>query len=184
VEVVGELAAEFQTMEEQRSRLERPTVRIYDLLLGPPSSQARLADRLDEVAKQLRAKLAIRREEDAELEASWTSVVRVQDLVLGSVDGPSSLAASMSTVAELLEVWIDAAAANGVCWGSCSTLVAAVSHFSELETELEVLRSRRNVDLTEGEADAVWTWVRMVSDSLALYVPSSVAYNILDGAGE
>jgi hypothetical protein len=104
VEVVGELAAEFQTMEEQRSRLERPTVRIYDLLLGPPSSQARLADRLDEVAKQLRAKLAIRREEDAELEASWTSVVRVQDLVLGSVDGPSSLAASMSTVAELLEV--------------------------------------------------------------------------------
>jgi hypothetical protein len=59
-----------------------------------------------------------------------------------------------------------------------------VSHFSELETELEVLRSRCNVDLTEGEADAVWTWVRMVSDSLALYVPSSVAHNILDGAGE
>jgi hypothetical protein len=36
VEVVGELIAEFQRLEEQRSWLERPAARIWDLLLGPP----------------------------------------------------------------------------------------------------------------------------------------------------
>jgi hypothetical protein len=40
VEVVGELAVEFQKMEDQRSQLERPAVRICDLLLGPPIGQA------------------------------------------------------------------------------------------------------------------------------------------------
>jgi hypothetical protein len=40
VEVVGELAAKFQKMEDQRSRLERATTRICDLLLGPPTGQA------------------------------------------------------------------------------------------------------------------------------------------------
>jgi hypothetical protein len=75
--------------------------------------------------------------------------------VLGSADGPSSLATSMSTVAELLERWIDAMAANGVHWGSCSVLVAAMLHFLELKTKLEVLGSRCNVDLTKDEADAL-----------------------------
>jgi hypothetical protein len=59
--------------------------------------------------------------------------------VLGSDDGSSSLAASMSMIVELLEGWIDATAANGVRWGSHSALVATVSHFPELKTELEVL---------------------------------------------
>jgi hypothetical protein len=36
VEVVGKLAAEFQKMENQRLRLERPVMRIYGLLLRPP----------------------------------------------------------------------------------------------------------------------------------------------------
>jgi hypothetical protein len=76
--------------------------------------------------------------------------------VLGSADGPSSLAASMSTVVELLKGRIDAGAANGVCWGSRSALVAAVSHFLELKTELEVLGPGHNVDLTENEADTLW----------------------------
>jgi hypothetical protein len=40
VEVVGELAAEFQKMEDQRSQLERPVVRICDLLHAPPTGQA------------------------------------------------------------------------------------------------------------------------------------------------
>jgi hypothetical protein len=39
----------------------------------------------------------------------------VQGLVLGSADGPSSLAASMSMAVELLEGWIKAVKANGVC---------------------------------------------------------------------
>jgi hypothetical protein len=67
--------------------------------------------------------------------------------VLGSADGPSSLAASMSMTVELFEGWIDAAVANGVRCGSRSMLVAAVLHFPELKTKLEVLGSRRNADL-------------------------------------
>jgi hypothetical protein len=73
VEVVGELVAEFQRPEEWRSRLEWPTVRICDLLLGQPHSRVRLADRLDEAAGQLRAELSAHREVDAEQEALWTS---------------------------------------------------------------------------------------------------------------
>jgi hypothetical protein len=34
MEVVGELVAEFEKLEERCSRLERPTARICDLLLG------------------------------------------------------------------------------------------------------------------------------------------------------
>jgi hypothetical protein len=57
--------------------------------------------------------------------------------------------------AELFEGQIDAAIANRVRWGSCSMLVAAMSHFLKLKTELEVLRSGRNVDLTEDEVGAL-----------------------------
>jgi hypothetical protein len=58
MEVVGELVTKFQKLEEWRSRLERPAVRIYDLLLGPPPNQALLANRLDEATGQLGAELA------------------------------------------------------------------------------------------------------------------------------
>jgi hypothetical protein len=64
--------------------------------------------------------------------------MRVRGLVLGNVDGSSSLAASMS----------GAAITNRVRWGSLSTLVAAMLHFLELKTELEVLGSRCSADLT------------------------------------
>jgi hypothetical protein len=53
----------------------------------------------------------------------------VRGLVLGDADGSSTQVTSMYTVAELLEGWIDTAAANGVHWGPYSALVAAVSHF-------------------------------------------------------
>jgi hypothetical protein len=68
--------------------------------------------------------------------------------------------------------------------GSRSALVAAVSHFLKLESELELLGSGCNADLTEDDADALWTRVRAASDSLALYVPSSVACGPPDGTGE
>jgi hypothetical protein len=149
-EVVGELAAEFQKVEGCRSKLERPAARICDLLLGPPSGRACLTDRLDEAAGQLREELAAQweAEVEAELEALRSSAARVQDLVLGSVDGSSSLVTSMSVVAEQLEGRIDIVAANGFRWGSRSALVAAVLHFRELDADLEVLGSRRNVVLT------------------------------------
>jgi hypothetical protein len=59
-----------------------------------------------------------------------------------------------------------------------------VSYFSKLKTDLEVLGSKRSVDLTEDEVDALWTRVRVASDLLASYVPSSVAHNPPDGTGE
>jgi hypothetical protein len=74
--------------------------------------------------------------------------------VLGSADGPSSLAASTSVVAGLLEGQIDATTANGVRWGSHSTLVAAMSHFLVLKAELEVLGSGCSANLIEDEVDA------------------------------
>jgi hypothetical protein len=69
MEVVSEVAAEFQKMENRSSRLERPTARICDLLLGPPPDWAQLVDHLDEVMGQLRVELAAWWEADAELEA-------------------------------------------------------------------------------------------------------------------
>jgi hypothetical protein len=75
--------------------------------------------------------------------------------VLGDVDGSSSLAASLSMVAELLEGRIDTAAANGVRWVTRSALVAALSHFLELKTELELLGSGRSADFTEDRANAL-----------------------------
>jgi hypothetical protein len=59
--------------------------------------------------------LAARWEVDAELEALQTLAAWVQDLVLDNADGKSSLAASLSTVVELLEGQVDIAAANGIC---------------------------------------------------------------------
>jgi hypothetical protein len=40
VEVVGKLVAGIQKLEEQCSRLERPAMRIYDQILGPPPGRA------------------------------------------------------------------------------------------------------------------------------------------------
>jgi hypothetical protein len=47
--------------------------------------------------------LAARQKVDAELEALWTLVAWVQDLVLSGAYESSSLAAAVSAVAELLE---------------------------------------------------------------------------------
>jgi hypothetical protein len=68
---------------------------------------------LDEAAGRLEVELTARRQVNAELEALQTSAARVQDLVLDNIDGPSSLATSLSMVAELLEGQIDVTTANG-----------------------------------------------------------------------
>jgi hypothetical protein len=57
-------------------------------------------------------------------------------------------------------------------------------HFPELDTELELLVSGRNVDLMEDQVDAFWTWVRMASDSMMSHVLPSVARSLPNGAGE
>jgi hypothetical protein len=75
--------------------------------------------------------------------------------VLDNADKSSSLAASLSTVVELLEGWIEAATSNGVRWGARSALVVALSHFLELKSELELPRSEHNADITEDHADVI-----------------------------
>jgi hypothetical protein len=55
VEVLDKLIAEFRKQEEWCSHLERPGTRVCDLILGPPSSQARLADQLEETIGRLGA---------------------------------------------------------------------------------------------------------------------------------
>jgi hypothetical protein len=69
VEVMDELVAEFRKLEERCSWLERPSVRIYDLLLAPPSGRDLLIDHLDEAVGQLGVELAARWEANTELEA-------------------------------------------------------------------------------------------------------------------
>jgi hypothetical protein len=83
------------------------------------------------------------------VEALRTSAARVCGLVLDRADGSSSLVASLSTVAELLKGRVKATAANGLPWGTRSALIAALSHFPEMEAELEFLRSGRNMALME-----------------------------------
>jgi hypothetical protein len=97
--------------------------------------------------------------------------------------GPSSVAACLSMTVELLEGWVDVTIANRVHWGTRSMLVAALSHFLELEPELELLRSGHNVELMEDQADALWTRVRATSNSLAPHVLPSVTHNPPDAVG-
>jgi hypothetical protein len=184
VEVVGKLVAEFWKLEDQRLWLERPGVRIYILLLGPLPSWARLADHLAEATRQLGAELATWWEVDAEREVLQTLAAWIRDLVLDNADGPSSLATSISMVAELLEGWVDVAASNGVHCGTQSALVAALPHFSKLEAKLELLESGRNTILVEDLVDAQWILAHPASDSLALYVLPSITRHHPDGTGE
>jgi hypothetical protein len=184
VEVMEELVAKFWRLEEMCSWLEQPNARICDLLLGPPLNQARCADYLDEAVGRLQEELVARREVNAELEALQTSAEQVRDLVLGNIDELSSLAASLSAVVELLEGLVDTTAANGVRWVTRSALVAALSHFLELETELELLMSGHNADLIGDQAYALWTRVHAASDLLVSHVSPSVARSPPDSAGE
>jgi hypothetical protein len=62
-------------------------------------------------------------------------------------------------------------------------LVAALSHFPELKSELELLGFGQNVDLIDDEADSIWPLVSMASDSLASLVPSSIVRDPPDDSG-
>jgi hypothetical protein len=75
--------------------------------------------------------------------------------VLGIVDEPSSLVMSLSMAAKMVEGRINNAGANGVRWGTRPVLVTALSHFPELKSELELLRSGQSVDLSDDQVDAL-----------------------------
>jgi hypothetical protein len=174
---VGVMFTEFQEQAEWHLRLENSGVRICDLILGPSDFRVRLADRLEEAVGWLWVVQVEHQEPEANPKALWGSAARVRDLVLGGPTGTSSLAASLSLVLELIEGRVDATAANGVCWGAWSVLTTALSHFLELEIELELLGSGSNVDLTEGQLDALWTQMHRASKWLTSCIPPSVAHD-------
>jgi hypothetical protein len=124
--------------------------------------------------------MAEQRRANAKLEALWTFAAFVWDLVLGSAGGSSSLEASLAMVAEEVENRINTTVANGVRWGTQSALVAILSHFPKLEPELEFLKSGRDADLSDDQANALWPLVSVASNSLSSLIPSSLAHDPLD----
>jgi hypothetical protein len=64
------------------------------------------------------------------------------------------------------------------------TLITILSHFPELVTELELLGSGLNADLTEGYPDVLLTQMRWASESLKLSIPLSVACDSPYDTGE
>jgi hypothetical protein len=175
MEVMNEPTAKFWWLEELCSRLDGLGVRIHGLLLEPPPDQAQWADHLDKAAEQLEAELAERHQVDAELDI----------LLCCTCSGPGTVRCrrSIFTGNIAVESRIDAATANGVRWGTQSTLVTILSHFPELKSELELLGARRNADMFDNQADALWPLVSVASDSLASLVPSSFACDPPDGVG-
>jgi hypothetical protein len=73
MQVMGEVVAKFQRLEELCLRPGQLGTRICDLLLDPPLGQARWVDRVDEAIGWLAVELVARWEVDAELEALRTS---------------------------------------------------------------------------------------------------------------
>jgi hypothetical protein len=63
-------------------------------------------------------------------------------------------------------------------------LIATLSHFLELEAELEFLRYGHDAVLMEGQVDALWILPCLASDLLASHVLPSVAQEPPDGMGE
>jgi hypothetical protein len=68
--------------------------------------------------------------------------------------------------------------------GSHSTFVAALSHYKELDANLDVLGSRCNTGLKEDEVDTLWPRVCVAADSLTSHVYSLVARNPPNSTGE
>jgi hypothetical protein len=95
--------------------------------------------------------------------------------VLKGSDETSSLAASLPSVADLIEGRIDATVPNGVHWGAQLALTTALSHFTKLKPDLELLGPGHNADVMEGQLDALCTWTHRASESLSSRVPSSIA---------
>jgi hypothetical protein len=72
VEITDEQVAQFRKLEELCSQLEWPSMRIYDLLIGPPPDPARWADCLDKATRRLEAKLIAWRQLNTKLDALRT----------------------------------------------------------------------------------------------------------------
>jgi hypothetical protein len=96
----------------------------------------------------------------------------------------SSLPVSLSSATDLIEGRVNATATNKVHGGGGGlALTTALSHFPELEPEVELLGYGCNADLTKGQLDAHWTQTHQASESLSLRIPPSLVCNSPDGTG-
>ena len=155
-------------LRENHSRVQSAGYRLCDLALGPPTSRVQLTARLDEACRQIEA-------DGVELEDFRAAAARIRDVVLGASQGPSSLPAALESVADAVENRLDAAATNGVRWGTRSSLVVTLSHFPELEAELELLGSGRDAETSEAELDRLWEVTGPAAERLAGNVSASTA---------
>lgn len=163
------LSGAASELRENHSRLQSAGHRLCDLALGPPAGRAQLTARLDEVGKQVHA-------DRAELEDLRVAAARVRDVVLGSSQvSSSSLPAALESAMGVVEDRLDAAASSGVRWGTRSALVVALSHFPELEAELELLGSGRNAEVPDAELERLWGVTGPAADALAANVSGSTA---------
>jgi hypothetical protein len=67
---------------------------------------------------------------------------------------------------------------------SAGGLVATLSHFLKLRSELELLGSRLDADLIDYQVDGLWPLLTTASDSLASLVPSLISHDPPDDVGE
>jgi hypothetical protein len=89
------------------------------------------------------------------MRALQSSATRVWDLVLKRSDEMSLPAMSLSLAMDQVKGHINTMAANGFHWVAQLALVAALVHFHELDSELELLGFWCNVDLIEGQLHAL-----------------------------
>jgi hypothetical protein len=154
-DVVGDMVARFWEQTKWCSHLEDLGSRGFDMILGPADNRVQPTIRLEEATRRLHVMHDDHWEAVIELRALWSSVVWVQDLVLEGSHEVSSLVPSLSSAVDLIDGHVDGAAANRVSWGARLALIAALSHFPELESELELFGSKCNTDLTKSQLNAL-----------------------------
>jgi hypothetical protein len=71
-------------------------------------------------------------------------------------------------------------------WGGGGrlALAAILSHFPDLEVELDLPGSGYNADLRSDEMEILWTQTRWASESLSSWAPPSATHSLPDGARE
>jgi hypothetical protein len=146
---------------------------VCDLVLGLAGDETNVVARLEEVIRQLR-------------------MARVRQgahgLVLREPNGVPPLVVALSPSSLSLsgpsEMQVRAVTLNRVWWGVRLVLTAVLSHFLELEVELDLLGFGYNADLSCDEMETLWTWTHRASESLSPWVPPSAARSPPDDAGE
>jgi hypothetical protein len=152
VGVVGEIVAQFWEYVNQCSHLEAAGLGVCDLVLRPAGNETNVVAHLEEVAGRLRmARGGQGGPRDLTSQA--------HGLVLREPDGvtPLEVALPPSSLSGPSKMQVSAAARNGVQRGFQLALTTVLSHFPELEVELDLLESSNNADLSCDEMETLWT---------------------------